>query len=418
MRPALLPESDVALSFGSVPFRSEGESYGCFLRQIHWAPSGKSIVKIPRPHQQDHSAVAISEGTAYCWLGYSDGHIELFDPSAYSFEVLAKSKSNNNIHSARGVTPEFREVLPASETRGRVLELLTVGPTEVVAIFSKGAMLLLRATSSKTAEVVRDFVGLVNEERGSANVCIHAESRLLAVSGGDQKIRIWHLEDEYPLNSAWHRQRHRRAALDLDPELPGDSETKQLDAAVSTSSAALGSSAHSTVAGLTSGVPPATGTASNWNLLGDAAPSAPAPSSGVAGGSTALPQLPAKPKPAGTSLELLAMRSMTDAKAKRAAQKRLDELVWRNPCGMTFSTTSWVADRDAQWELTRGFEGDDINGLKPKVISAGLLPSMLCGSSSLRGPMLIYFEPEKKAGVEFGKADEGGSVKMGAKARK
>lgn len=406
-----------------------GGCWGPHLSSIHWAPSGKSIVQIPPPHKNEASATAISEGTAYCWTGYSDGRVELFDPTAYTFEVLSKRNSSNNVYSARKCTPDFREILPSSTERGSVVSLMAVGPTDVVATFSKGAMLLLRATSPKTVEVVREFVGFVNNNSCQVT-CSHADSRLIAASATDRQIRIWHLDDPYPLNSAWHRQRRGRKALDLfaKPVV----KARQPEAKASTSKVAQGASSSTQIT--TTPVAPATGSvaagATSTSSAASSAPSisaaAPAPGSlpmssippavpltintAASAAATAMAAKKAKAaQPAGPSLELLAIRDLTDAKAKKVAQKGLSELHWRNPCGMTFAPTSWVADRDAQWEMTREFEGDDGDGgLRPKVISTGLLPSMVCGTSSLRGPMLIYFEAERKVSVEIKNDDEAG----------
>lgn len=404
---------------------------GSWLGSIHWAPSGKTVRRISPPHDDEHCAAAISEGTGYCWTGYSDGRIELFDPSAYSFEVITQRPSPNNVHSARGILPDFQVVLTASETRGWVTSLVTAGPVEVVATFSKGVMLLLRATSPRTIEIVREFVGFVNEGGYTRN-CIHADSRLVAVAAWGQPVRIWHLDDTYPLNSAWHRQRRGLKALDLLPK--PRSKDKQPDRATSTTN-----DAQSTLAPIDAATTaPSSGSdGPDAALVSTIAPSnASTPYSATAAWDDPPPDDAAsiasstskketksastgqtaargkgRPKPCGTLLELLARRSITDKKAKKAAQERFGDLIPEQSCGMTFAPTSWVADRDAQWEMTRDFEGDDGDGgLRPKAISAGLLPSIVCGTSSLRGPMLIYFEPERKAGVEIKDDGEVGSA--------
>lgn len=319
-----------------------GASCDSHLSQIHWGPSGKSIVDIPIPpnHTGSHAAAAINEGTGYCWLGHPGGRIELFDPSGYSSEVMAARKSRHSSFSARGIVPDFRTVLPSSETRSCVNNLMAVGPTEVVAVFSGGVILLLRATSSRTAEIVREFSGFLNPQAMYTRACHHAESRLIAVSAWDQKVGIWHLDEQYPLNSPWHRQRRGREILDLRSQ-------------------------------------PST--------------KAPADTS----------------KSEGPSLDPLATRSMSDAKLQTAAQQRFGELLWTHACGFSFTPTSWVSDRDGQWEFTRDFYGDiNEGGPRPKVISSGLLPSIVCGVSSPHRPMLLYFEPPKRPAVEIGESEE------------
>lgn len=332
--------------------------------QINWAPAAKTLWGVPDPsHKQEHSAIALNEGTALCWLGYSDGRIELFDPAGYTADVISSYPRYQHLvesvfDALKLAPPTFSQVLEGSSTRGAVSSLNAVGPREVVATFSNGAMLLLRATSSQRVEVVREYFGCKGKGSRLEDPSVDAASRLVAIVDEDKHVRIWHLDDSYPLNTPWHRKRKRNEAepLDLLPD-PKSQHQKLLQRTKASSSS---QSSQDPDAAIT----------------------------------------PHKHK--DKFIDPLALRPLTNNVTQTVMQKPLADLKLWLGCGMTFSPTSWLADRDGQWEFTRGFA----NG-KPKLVGAGLFPGLVCCISSPRGPALLYFEPGRGEGVRIEGTGEG-----------
>lgn len=338
--------------------------YDMQVCEIHWAPSSKAVLGIKAPHKMAHTAVALSQGSGLCWTGYSDGHIELFDPAAYTADVIAAYPRHEQLYEKSFYahmlpSPEFHRVFESSK-RGSVLRLYTVDATEALAIFSSGAMLLLKARSSRRVDLVRQFAG--HDEGGlislDGRICIDEASRLVTLTRGLGSLRIWHLDDAHPLNTPWHRKRKRGAPpLKLVPEVK--SQHERLLKRIKEDSGDSDTSSDTT-------------------------------------------QREDEP-----SFKSLAEKSLTDSDSVRQLGARLADLPWWWGCGMTFAPTSWLADRDGQWEYTREF----VNG-KPHLVGAGLLPALICCVSVPRGPALLYFEPGNRSGVSLDEpgvaADEGG----------
>lgn len=320
---------------------------------------------MPAPHKNEHSAITINEGSAFCWMGYSDGHIELFDPTSYTADVIGSYPRYVRI--AQGLyeadnlpPPTFLQVLESSSMRGAVSSLNAVGPREVVATFSNGAMLLLRATSSQHVEIVREYFGCIGKGSRLDDPAVDAGSRLVAIVDKDKHVRIWHLDDPYPLNTPWHRKRKRsEEPLDLLPE-PLSQHSKLLQR----TKAASSHGSEDSDAEIT----------------------------------------PRKHK--DKFVDPLALRPLTNRVTQTVMKKRLSDLRLWSHVGMTFSPTSWVADRDGQWELTREFKKG-----KPKLVGAGFFPGLTFCISSPRGPALVYFEPKKRASVVM--EGEGGTPGVG-----
>lgn len=333
--------------------------------QIHWAPSGKTILYVRAPHKQQHSAIALNEGSALCWMGYSDGHVELFDVAGYTTNVISSytvyEQLTETLFEAHNLPPPtVFSALEISSTRGAVSSLNAVGPREVVATFSKGAMLLLRATSSQHVEVVREFFGCIGKGSRLDDPAVDAGSRLVAIVDKDKHVRIWHLDDPYPLNTPWHRKRKRsEEPLDLLPE-PLSQHSKLLQR----TKAASSHGSEDSDAEIT----------------------------------------PRKHK--DKFVDPLALRPLTNRVTQTVMKKRLGDLRLWSHVGMTFSPTAWVADRDVQWEFTREFKKG-----KPKLVGAGFFAGLTFCISSPRGPALVYFEPEKRPSVVM--EGEGGTSGVG-----
>ncbi|PWN29480.1 hypothetical protein BDZ90DRAFT_111001 [Jaminaea rosea] len=116
-------------------------------------------------------------------------------------------------------------------------------------------------------------------------------------------------------------------------------------------------------------------------------------------------------KPALVVLDRMGIRPLHDSKAQAAMQVRVEDMVWRQSCGMAFTPTAWAADRDQQWEMTRNF---DRRG-KPQVITPGLLPGIACCIPSGYGISVVYLEPERREGVRIEVEESEGQGKKEAK---
>ena len=351
--------------------------YDMQVCEIHWAPSSKAILGIKAPHKMAHTAVALSQGSGFCWTGYSDGHIELFDPAAYTAAVIAAYPRHEQLYEKSFYAdllapPDFHRVFESSK-RGSVLSLYTFGATEALAIFSSGAMLLLKATSSRQVDVVRQFAG--HDEGGLSSldgkICVDEASRLVTFTGRRGSLRIWHLDDAHPLNTPWHRKRKCGAPpLNLVPEAKSQHERllKRIKEGSGDSDASSDTNSDTT-------------------------------------------QRQDEP-----SFYSLAAKSLTGTDSVGLLSARLADLPRWWDCGMTFAPTSWLADRDGQWEYTREF----VSG-KPHLVGAGLFPALVCCVSVPRGPALLYFEPGNRSGMsldEQGVAADEGEQKRSMKRRK
>lgn len=224
-----------------------------------------------------------------------------------------------------------------SDARAAVTNLLAVGSQEVVAIFSDGTMVLWRAGEAHPSS---RYLGHVN--LGTMEVVATADtiSRLLAVRGSDGIVRIWHLDDPYPLNSDWHRLRS-------DPALGQELMPEEL---------------------------------------------------------TQTQRLLMRSKQIGQSdatkseddRGLAAYRSLLTASNGTSDTQHtyLSECNCRQARGLAFVPMSWAADRDAQWEQDRRF--DTQTGQARGLVGGGVLPGLCMAddSDSATGPRILYFESD------------------------
>lgn len=156
---------------------------------------------------QGCTAICLNQGSGLCWSGTRNSSIYLLNTIQYLQGVEGEDRKWIDVHSK-------------TISSGAVTNLLAVGEREVVAIFSDGVMALFALTATGHPELIREYNGHVNHEHNPLTVaCIDSGSRLLAVRGTDALIRIWHLDDSYPLGTPWHQDRSR-AEGEKEPGLP------------------------------------------------------------------------------------------------------------------------------------------------------------------------------------------------------
>lgn len=77
------------------------------------------------------------------------------------------------------------------------------------------------------------------------------------------------------------------------------------------------------------------------------------------------------------------------SRLQRAFKTPLADLAGRNVACMSFVHTSWIANRDQQWEHAREFGSDD----RPsQLLQMGPLPALCVGVNTEQEPRLLYFE--------------------------
>lgn len=353
----------MAASFPAPATVSEHDDGGYCLWALNLSPLSLSFPRLPQPEKHSFSHIAINEDTGYCWLGHVDGSIEYFDALKWIDDNMMTcprfeedSFEDQDGHegycpcSVKTINP--RQVESPKKSRGAVTNLIAVGRHEVVAAFSNGAIMLLQRAVKKGGKNIivrsRKFVGHVNEGRRIVEMAVHTPSRLMAVRGTDGQLRIWHLDNSYPLNTAWHRPRTAQ-------QLP-------------------------------------------LNLL----PEAPSPQKGLlkrtAGGEFTWSNVARGPQDLDDDdiWDRLAAEDAHKPTFAHIKDARLTEIRARHFCGMAWTPTSWLADRDGQWEMSRGFD----EAGRPKVVSSGLLPSLVCCSDRPKGATFLYFEQERRVGVD------------------
>ncbi|CAO1623618.1 unnamed protein product [Sympodiomycopsis kandeliae] len=278
-----------------------------------------------------HTALCINEETGWCWVGFRSGSIQVLD-TIWLFEAQKKK--------IRTVTPTIAE--PISESA--VTNLVDVGLHEAIAAFSDGTLVRFRKPqSSAPAQVVQKYFGHVNEGDTRIVMCADAKSRLIAVRGVDGCIRIWHFDDAYPLNSPWHEARQTNEEVDLLPDHARERNRRLMAA-----------TRH-----------PIQGPSLNSDRR-------------------------------QTAFETLAFCGLAAAKhnpeISTSFQMSLSELRSRSIDCMRFVHTSWVANRDSQWEHVRTFGSD---GEASNLTESGQLPALCIGVSTGDGPRLLYFEQSR-----------------------
>lgn len=349
---ALADDADGTNSVTLTVTREDDESWS--LSQIRTSPHDLGFETIPKPEGHRFAVIATNEGSGYCWFGHHDGTIEFLDIMPWirrNFLSCPADEDETLDHPplcACGASKiEPLQVLPPS-SNGAVTNLVAVGRGEVVAAFSDGSLLLLQAGRENRMSFIamtNRYIGHVNEGSNKVELSVHAPSRLMAARGTDGKIRIWHLDDSFPLNSEWHRPRApQQGELILLPRHQDEPDS---------SSSSPGAQDD--------------GDDDTWDRL---------------------------------ATEDVDGPQFAQVKKARLADVRVQPF-----CGMAWTPTSWMADRDVQWEMTRKF---DEKG-RPKLVSAGLLPGLACCSDRVRGTTFLYFESERRAEVEGSEAVQKGA---------
>lgn len=175
-------------------------------------------------------------------------------------------------------------------------------------------------------------------------MCADAKSRLIAVRGMDKHIRIWHFDEPYPLNTAWHQTRKPYTSSEVDLLAPYVPQQHKI----------------------------------SKRMMADArAEAVPDPQEEM------FKDLAESPLPDATSGSI-------PCRLQSAVRAPLADLAGRNVACMSFVHTSWIADRDQQWEHAREFGPDD----RPnQLLQMGPLPALCVGVNTEKEPRLLYFEP-------------------------
>lgn len=333
---------------------------------MHLAPLEICFPELPFPDEHFFSHIAINEGTGFCWFGHSDGTIEFFDAPSwmelnfiscpfYDREDYDDDDDEHGVFCQCCMDPiQPKKIVNADAGLGAVTNLVAVGHTEAVAAFTGGAVVLLQKGvgegKKNFVKRQRKFIGHISKGTGNVEMVVDSRSRLMAIRGSDGQIRIWHLDDPYPLNSAWHRPR-LAAPLQLLPET-ASRPVKRLEKPQATTRGAKDDA--------------------TWDLL--------------------------------------ATQNVNEAAFAAIKAAPLADLHVKPFCSMTWAPTSWLADRDGQWELSRGFDEKRM----AKVVPAGLLPSLVFCSDRPKGTAFLYFEPARRVSVDDSEVEEGQEVARAA----
>lgn len=308
------------------------------VKSIYWAHE----CDLPKENQS-FSAATVCNVSGLCWLGYHNGMIAVIDTVA----VLLDSTIRLREHESRFRHGEIPRYSPKPtwyghkmthgqfRDRGALTNLLPLNEREVIALFSSGDILrLARCESSGRVHTVAEFSGHVNEGTTEVLACLHPPSHLFAARGTDKVVRIWHLDEPRPLNSLWHQPQFGKGEQDLMPA-PKSLHERLL----------------------------------SRRQQGSASAGA----------------------PDDESWRRLVFGALSSPETRLAAKQPLrhHHVMSRTMC---FTPTAWVANRDAQWELTRDFTADD----HPKVLESGLLPGITFALADADVPRVVYFEPPKR----------------------
>ncbi|CAO1628299.1 unnamed protein product [Parajaminaea phylloscopi] len=318
--------------------RVSTDDRGSYLSSIEPDLRGGSqeIYSFPR-QEKPYSAAAMAQGSGYCWVGYHSGAIRFIDSAAWAnaerqVHRRADGRPGQTWHGKASVTDRYR-------SRGAVTNLLPLAWDEVIAVFSGGSILRLRVHSIDDIRTAAEYRCHVNEGTTEVQACLHPASRLLAVRGTDATIRIWHLDEEYPLNSLWHEPRNtaqgERVLIVPSPTL---SERLLARRTETTTTTACRDSQEDFVA-------------------------------------LATRHLEEGPKHEFMRSPLAQQKVSADA--------------------MAFVPTSWASNRDGQWELTRHI--DELG--QAQVVCTGVLPSLAIAVNTEPSANILYFEPYRRPGV-------------------
>lgn len=352
---------------------TEDQGLSWAIKEFHLAPFGLSFPNVPVPPEHKFTRIAVNQESGFCWMGRADGTVEFLDVIDWIERnfVTCPAVDDDNLDHEPFCPCNVRPIEPvevSSDNLGAVTNLVSVGQREVVAAFASGSIFLIEADKDRLVGETRQYLGHVNDGSLDIEMAVHAPSRLMAARGTDGQVRIWHLEHPHPLNSGWHRPRaYPRVALDLKPRKTSQrqKQTLQHPAAQDSQSATTASGAQQ-----------------------DTVVDAKAEASDAATAASAAQD--------DDTWDRLATQGVEEADFAPMKKARLADVRTKPFCSMTWTHTSWLADRDGQWEMTKDFDAAG----RPKVVSAGLLPSLVCCSDRPRGTTFLYFEPAKWVGVE------------------
>lgn len=343
---------------------TDDQDFHWSIREFHLAPFGLSFTKVPSPPGHRFSKIAINDTTGFCWLGKLDGTVEFLDiidwieanfcscPGIEDESLDHDLFCDCNVEAIKPV-----EMVSTLHGLGAVTNLVAVGEREVVVAFADGTVALLEASKSRTINHIRDFYDHVNEGSRVIEMAVHAPSRLLAARGIDGHVQIWHLDNSYPLNTGWHRPRAATRSFfgPIPQSLSQQGRPLACTEMQDTKSVAT-------------------------QLDGED-----------------------EDEDDGETWDRLATEDVDDVDFQYIEDVRLADMRVKPFCGMAWTHTSWLADRDGQWEMARDFDAAG----RPKVVSAGLLPSLVCCSDRPKGTTFMYFEPARKVGIEDAEVEEG-----------
>lgn len=313
----------------SIPFAADANDRGPFLRHLCLHSSSVAITHTLPRQREPFSAAAIADGSGLCWVGYHNGDLTVLNTLAWlSWETRLEegSRPSGSWHGHQAFSRNYRHC-------GAVTNLFPLLGKDVIAIFSRGSILRLRFLDASKLVQIMEYKGHVNEGTTQIVATLHPPSQLLAVRGTDKTLRIWHLADEYPLNSLWHSPRLSTRQLNIEISSPNLHE----------------------------------------RLLGRSKESA--------------AQHPFRRSKAFMSLVHENMNSVATQVGMSVplASQEIDAST------IAFVPTSWAADRDAVWELSRDFDEVGCS----RLIGAGLFPGLAIACNHDSTLRILYYQPRR-----------------------